>query len=295
MRTVTILCRTKSRNGLSYYAQVAHELPKRGVRIEAVHMVTRRKELRARVREAARSNVQCVVLIGGDGSQTAAAGELAHTNTVLAVVPAGTGNSFALGLGIKNDVEQAIETIVNGRETCVDLGTVNGKYFANFATIGILARAANETRTGFKRWAGPLAYGLTALAAFFGERPFDLDVRWKKHRLQLRTHEALLSCGRYFGWQPLTPDASVQSGHLAFFAAAGGRAIDLFESNAALLLGEHTRLRGAQYFSAKKVVVRANPRQPINIDGHACGKTPARFEIVPRALRVLVPQELPKA
>ena len=288
MRSVTIVCRLSSRRGLEYCRRLSDELPKRGIKIDEVHVVARRKQLRARIRQAAASGARIVVVVGGDGTQAAAAGELAHTQTALAAVPAGTGNSFAFGIGIR-DFEKAVEAIANGRQIRIDVGVVNGTCFANFATIGITADAANRTPSGLKKIAGPIAYGLAALSALFRDKPFELRVKWKGGRLRMVTHQALIASGRYFGWAPVIPDASVHSGELAFFAAAGGRISDVVETNAALLVAEHTSLARAHYFSARKIRIRTKPKQPLNIDGHAYGRTPATFTVMQGALRVLVP------
>ncbi len=291
VRRVTIVCRLGSRNGLAYYKRLADELPRRNVKIEEVHIVRRRKELCARLRQAVASGTECIVVIGGDGTQTAAVDVLAKSKSALAVVPAGTGNSFAFSLGIKDDVEAAIETIVHGKEIRVDVGVVNGTRFANFATVGIIADAANKTPKGLKKLIGPIAYGVAAIDSFLRDRPFEMHVKWKHNRLTITTHQAIVASGRYFGWQPLTPQATLRTGDLAFFAAAGKTLFDALETNAALLRGEHTKLETAHYFSAPKITIKTKPRQPLNIDGHALGKTPAKFKVLPRALRVLVPQD----
>ena len=291
MRSVTIICRLSSRHGLAFYQRLAEELPKRGITVTEAHMVRRRKELKKRIRQAVKSGKEYIVVIGGDGTQTAAVSELAHTGSVLAVVPAGTGNSFALSLGINADIEEAIETIATGKELRVDIGIVNGTYFANFATVGLIAEAANRTSKPLKRVIGPIAYGLAAVAPMFRRRPFEMRVKWPGNKLKIVTHQAIVASGRYFGWQPLTPHASVRSGDLSFFAAAGDSAADVIATNAALLRGDQTELQNAHYFAAKKITIKTKPRQPLNIDGHALGKSPAKFKIAPKALRVLVPQD----
>lgn len=291
MREAVVICRLSSRHGLAYYQRLQQELPQRGVRITEAHMVRRRKELKKRIRQAVKSGVHLIVVIGGDGTQTASVGEIAHTDCVLAVVPAGTGNSFAYSLGIKDDFDAAIETIAEGKEVRVDVGIVNGTYFANFATIGLIADAAKRTPRGLKRVLGPVAYGVAAVQSFLRDKPFELRVKWKHETLKIVTHQAIIASGRYFGWQPVTPQATLRSGDLAFFAGAGDKAQDVIATNAALLRGDHTHLEHAHYFSAPKITLTAKPKQPLNIDGHALGTTPAKFRIAPRALRVLVPQD----
>lgn len=291
MREATIICRLTSRNGLAYYQRLQRELPERGVQITEAHMVRRRKELKKRIRQLVKSGAKLIIVIGGDGTQTAAVAELAHQSCTLAVVPAGTGNSFAFSLGIRDDLDTAIDTIANGKEIRVDVGIVNGTYFANFATIGLIADAANRTPRGLKRVMGPVAYGVAAIQSFLRDKPFELRVKWKGEKLKIVTHQAIVASGRYFGWQPVTPQASLRSGDLAFFAAAGDKAQDVIATNTALLRGDHTNLEHAHYFSAPKITIKTKPKQPLNIDGHALGLTPAKFKIAPRALRVLVPQD----
>lgn len=291
MRDVVVICRISSRHGSAYYRRLVEELPKRDVTIVEAHMVRRRKELRARIRQAVAFKAPCIVVVGGDGTQTAAVGELAFTNTVMAVVPAGTGNSFALGLGIKDDLDLAIDTIAHGKEIRVDVGIVNGTRFANFASVGVIADAAARTPKVLKKLTGPLAYGATALALFFREKPFEMRVERKHRRMKITTFQAIVTSGRYFGWQPVTPDAQVRDGKLAFFAKANDTVPGAIATNAAILGGVQTKLEGAHYFSARKLVIKTKPKQPLNVDGHALGKTPAKFSIAPGALRVLVPQD----
>jgi YegS/Rv2252/BmrU family lipid kinase len=253
-------------------------------------MVRRRRDLKKRVRQAVKAGKGLIVVIGGDGTQTAAVAELAHSKSVLAVVPAGTGNSFALSLGLKPDIDEVIETIVHGKELRVDLGIVNGTYFANFSTVGVIAEAAKETSKPLKRIVGPIAYGIAVITPLLRRKPFKMRVKWPGNDFTIVTHQAIVTSGRYFGWQPLTPQAHIRSGDLAFFAAAGRTPADALATNAALLRGEQTHLANAHYFSARKITIKTKPKQDLNIDGHPLGKTPATFRIARRALRVLVPK-----
>ncbi|MFN2449187.1 MAG: diacylglycerol kinase family protein [Candidatus Baltobacteraceae bacterium] len=289
MREVVIICRLSSKDGQNYYRRLNDELPKRGVKIVEAHMVSKRKELKKRIRQAIKSKKEYIVVVGGDGTQTAAVAELAYSDTIMCVVPAGTGNSFALGLGIKNDIDLAIETIAGGKEMRVDVGCVNGTYFANFAAIGILAEAAERTSKPLKKIIGPLAYGV-GMIPVLRRKPFELRVKWPGNDLKILTHQAILAAGKYYGWQPLTPQAGVRSGELAFFCAAGSNAADVVKTNAALVLGHQTQMDGAHFFAAPEIAIKCKPKQAIGIDGHLLGKTNAKFRVARKALRVLVPQ-----
>jgi diacylglycerol kinase family enzyme len=120
-------------------------------------------------------------------------------------------------------------------------------------------------------------------------KPFKLHVSWESGVLDIETYQAIVANGRYFGWQPLTPDAGVHSGQLAFFAVEGVSRADALKTSTALLRGDQVKLEGAHYFSARKIQIKTEPKQQLDIDGHALGKTPAKFKVETKALRVLVP------
>jgi diacylglycerol kinase family enzyme len=75
---------------------------------------------------------------------------------------------------------------------------------------------------------------------------------------------------------------------LAFFTTTGLSHLEIVRTYLALGLGVQEGLPDAIAFSARKIRVKAKPKQPISIDGKALGETPARFRVVPRALNVIV-------
>lgn len=56
------------------------------------------------------------------------------------------------------DLVGAVNVIADGREVMVDLGLVNGEFFANNLSIGYSHDIASATPRGVKRWLGALAY-----------------------------------------------------------------------------------------------------------------------------------------
>jgi diacylglycerol kinase family enzyme len=187
MRQAIVIAQSHAREGGKRLEQAGAALRERGVSVDASHLESGHKAIRKRIRQAVRSKAPIVVLVGGDGTQTIGAGEIAHSNTILGVIPAGTGNSFAESLGIASP-DQAFDAIAYGRVERVDVGVVNGIRFANFATIGLAAVISKQTPRWVKHVFGPIAYGLSAARPLVRHRPFDALVKWKKNRLKLHTH-----------------------------------------------------------------------------------------------------------
>lgn len=137
-RQATVIVRGHSRRGREAYEAIPGLLRERGVQVLNTELAEERDDVCAAVRRAIKQKVRLIVVCGGDGTQTSVVPFFAHRRYTLGVVPAGTGNSFALGLGI-DSFESAADAIAYGNERRIDLGVVNGTYFANFLTIGLAA------------------------------------------------------------------------------------------------------------------------------------------------------------
>lgn len=289
-RRAVIIASLASRHGKVDMKMARTLLHERGFEVVESYASSDHDKLRARVKSAVKTGHRLIVACGGDGMLTSIIGELAHTRTVLGVIPAGTGNSFARSLDIKLSVEDAVDVIAKGKVAKVDLGVVNGTHFANFATIGLPSAIARRTPRALKKWAGPAAYAIAGAGPLFTREPFACVIKWKGRKLKLETHQVIVANGRFYGDEPLLPSASLTDGELACFTTTGLSVGDKVGTYIAFLRGDQTKRSDAQYFSASKIRVKTDKRQPICIDGDYLEKTPAKFSVDRRALRVMVPK-----
>jgi diacylglycerol kinase (ATP) len=111
-----------------------------------------------RVKEALEKGAEIIVAAGGDGTVNEVVSELYHTDRskTLAILPAGSGNGFAMHLGLGRDLKKAFDFIKEGKTMLVDTCKVNDKIFINVSGIGFDARIAYLTKKsssrGFKRY-----------------------------------------------------------------------------------------------------------------------------------------------
>lgn len=290
-KSVVVVGNLHSRKTAARYAEAIDLLQRRGVRIAASHTVERGDEMLARVEGAIADGVRYILVAGGDGSMTSVVGAFAHKESVLGVLPLGTGNSFAQTLGIAPPtLELAVETIVDGAIAQVDLGIVNGRHFANFATIGLSSTISRGTSNRSKKFLGPLAYAVAGVGPLLRSSSFDANVRWGHNDAHVRTHQIIVANGRFFGFTPILPDATIVDGELALFTTSGCSRWEIARMFVAFGRHRQTTLADAEYFSAPEITVSTTPKQYLDIDGEAFGETPARFSVDARALRVLVPR-----
>lgn len=288
MRRAIVIAQSHAREGGKHLEQAGAALRARGVSVDASHLESGHKAIRKRIRQAIKSEAPIVVLVGGDGTQTIGVASVAHSKTILGVVPAGTGNSFAESLGIMT-LDQAFDAIAYGRIERVDVGVVNGVRFANFAAIGLASVIAKQTPRWLKHVVGPIAYGLSAARPLVRHRPFDASVKWKKNRLKIRTHQILVVNGRMFGHTAVTPESTLTDGALTFYATTRTNPIDVVRTYVSFLTKSQTAIPEAHYFRAEKLRIKTSRKVLVSVDGAPLCTTPAKFSVERNALAVFVP------
>ena len=289
-KTAALAINAASRRGREAFEPACRALLRRGIELTAAYPVRKPHQLVKVIEREMREGTPLIVVGGGDGTVTMVSRCFLRGASVMGLLPLGTGNSFAQGIGLPLDLEGAAETIARGKVAAVDLGIVNGRTFANFTTIGLSTAVARETKPLLKRLLGPLAYVLTGVLVAGWHKSFDcrLDADDGVHRF--RTHQLVIANGRVFGATPIHPDAKVDDGLLTVFAVPGADRDQIRRTWTALLAGRHADLSDALFISSKHVMLETKPRRSIDMDGEIVTRTPATFSIASRALKIVVPQ-----
>ncbi|RWA67201.1 diacylglycerol kinase family protein [Mesorhizobium sp.] len=88
----------------------------------------------------AKPDIDVVIAGGGDGTISTAASLLMNKKKALAILPAGTMNLFARGLGIPQALDAALNSFATGEVMAVDMASANGQPFVHQFSIGMHAR-----------------------------------------------------------------------------------------------------------------------------------------------------------
>ena len=254
-------------------------------------------------REAAALGADMVVAVGGDGTLGEVANGLAGTNTILGLLPVGTGNVWAHMVGIpvwglksRNALLDAAHVLVEGQVRQVDLGKVGERYFALWLGMGFDAQVAEdvEPHRELRRSVGNVAYLVTALASslvFHGTR---ITVVVDGKVLRQRAVMVVVSNAQLYGpaWR-LAPRALLDDGLLDVYIFKGASTLDVFRYTALLLKGKHLQDPKVEAFQGQHVEIRGSRALPFHLDGDPTGYTPVRIDVAPQALRVALPAQLP--
>lgn len=130
-----------------------------------------------------------VVAAGGDGTIMAVASVLAGTDVRLAVLPMGTFNFFSRGLGMPDDLAEAVAGIMHGTTAPLSLGEINGRLFLNNASIGVYPAILQERETVYKRFGRfRLAAHWSAIKTFIRfQRPLHVEIDTQGQTRRYRT------------------------------------------------------------------------------------------------------------
>ncbi len=233
-----------------------------------------------------------VVVGGGDGTLNGVIEAVLASGLPLGILPLGTANDLARGLGIPADPVEACRIIADGQVRPIDLGCVNGKHFFNVASLGAsveIARTMQRSRDRNARW-GVLSYPLAMLTAAHRCRPFRATVRVDGHEQDMHSYQISVGNGRFYGGGMLVAEeAALDDGSLDLYSLKVRSIWQLLLHLPALRAGRHQSWRGVLHLRGSTIVVRTSRSMPINTDGELTTRTPAVFTVLPGALPMFVP------
>ncbi len=250
--------------------------------------------LRREVARAVEEGTDALVVVGGDGMANLGINIVAGTEVPLGIVPSGTGNDLADGLGIPvGDTEAAIDGLLAAlgrppRE--IDAGLIrHGElttWFGCVLSAGFDA-TVNERANLMTRPRGRSRYVFALLRelATLHPRPYRITVDGEV----LETEAMLVSVANnrsLGGGMRIAPGADLADGRLDLFVVTRMSRPRFLRVFPKVFAGEHTDLPevslrplGTVRIEAEGVIAYA--------DGERIGPLPLEVSVVPSALRVL--------
>lgn len=260
------------------------------------------EQLQASARAALRRRPDALVVVGGDGMVHLGTNLVAGTRTPLGIIPSGTGNDFARGLGIPHDNTEAAIRILDGafttgprivdagrlRWTDARTGAAEERWFAGALSAGFDAKV-NERANGMRHPKGPARYLVAILAELVRMKPatYRLEVDGVEREVR-GLLAAVANNVSYGGGLRLTPTAVLDDGLFDLLVVAPVSRPAFLRLFPRAARGEHV---GLDVVSLERVRrVRVDAVEPIvgYADGERIAPLPIEVEVVPGALRVLV-------
>ena len=274
--------------------EILEKLPETTVRI-----TEKEGDARRMATVAVKSGAGLVVAAGGDGTLNEVVNGMAEDfgSARLGLLPLGTGNDFARSINIPTDLDAALAVLQEGRVQAVDvacatLGETTTRYFINMSAGGFSGVVSEKAHEAKDRW-GPLAYLRAALGTLPELQGFKTRVLVNGvENLTLDTYNIIVSNGRFVAAGiPVAPQSKLDDGLLDLMIAPAMTTAQLAILVPQVLLGRHTESDLLLFRKVTRLEIESDPPMSFNVDGELIGDAPARFEVLPRALEVVVGPE----
>lgn len=239
---------------------------------------------------AAHEGADIFLACGGDGTAHYALPALCHSQTALGIIPIGSGNDLSLNMGIPQTLEAALETVVTGVVRSIDLAQARSGAYACIAGVG-LDSEVNRRANARNRWIrGRALYPLSIFQTLVSFRPRQVRIRCDGEVFEGGIMFAVVANASSYGRGiRIAPRAKMDDG---FLNVGIVKAISKWE-----LLRVYPRTyRGAHvdhpcFLELQGQTVDIESDTPLDLfgDGEFMEQTPTHIQILPRALRVIVP------
>ncbi|CAN5135639.1 diacylglycerol kinase [soil metagenome] len=256
------------------------------------------EQLMAAGRKAVASKPDALIVVGGDGMVNLGTNLVVGTKVPLGLVPSGTGNDMARGLGIPHDnTERAIESLVAsldrpsravdaGRVEFLDDGVPAVRWFACVLSAGFDA-IVNERANNMEHPKGPSRYLIALGLELVKLKP--IPYRLVLDGKEIVTTGALISVGNNVslgGGMKVTPDALVDDGLLDVLVVQALSRISFLRIFPRVFKGEHVTDPRVSIYRAKKIRIESEGVVAY-ADGERFGLLPLDIEVVQKAMRIL--------
>ncbi|OGS15890.1 MAG: hypothetical protein A2234_05335, partial [Elusimicrobia bacterium RIFOXYA2_FULL_58_8] len=234
-----------------------------------------------------------VVAAGGDGTIRETAAALIGKDTVLGILPCGSGNGLARNLYIPLGFSAALEGLLEWDPRSIDAGLANGRPFFCAAGVGLDAEIAHDFNS-LSRRRGILPYVWYAAKRVLACGPRRVIARLDGTRVEMEALlTAVLNGVQYGGGARIAPGAYIDDGFLDLCFIKKASLPRLLYALPALFSGrlaEHTAIYAA--FKARVIELDCGAETWYHLDGEDFfsedGKV--KFSVIPGAIKVLAPK-----
>lgn len=256
---------------------------------------SRDSSIREAVQVAITDGFETIVAAGGDGTAVGVASAMLDSNKRFAVLPLGTFNYFARGLGLSENPALAASAILSGRPHNISIGEVNGQPFLNNASLGIYPQILREREATYAR------FGRSRLAAYWSviktfirfQSPRRLMITADGQTRTVRSPLLFIARSAYQLEQyGLNGAQTISDDRFAMFIAHGSSRAALFRLAWRLVRKKLVLGRDVDLIDAEEIVVTTRRRRElVAFDGEKRRMaTPLKFSIRRDALRIILPE-----
>jgi YegS/Rv2252/BmrU family lipid kinase len=259
-------------------------------------------------RDKIRQGATLIVVVGGDGTINEVVngffdeqGELINPKTSLGILPSGTGDDFRKTLGWTKGIRPNIARLRQGQVKHIDLGLVKASdgeggtrqnYFVNVASCGLSGSVSKQMKTATRAFGSSFAYYWTTVKTLWSyHQPTIRTELDGKRVLHPKCSLVAYANGQYFGGgMNIAPGARIDDGRFDQITVSKMGLLFFLRDGHKVYKGTHIGMPQVSRARGRVAFVESQTEEPVYIeaDGEDAGQLPAKFEIVPGVLPLLV-------
>jgi YegS/Rv2252/BmrU family lipid kinase len=257
-------------------------------------------------RQALKDGCDRIVSVGGDGTHHEVLNGFfedylpINPEATLVIMPQGTGSDLARLLGLSRDSDPL--RLLNGEHVVrADVGRVtftvpkgggtSARYFVNIADFGAGGAVADRVNRHSKALGGFASFLWAIIKTVLTYRPPVIRLQVDGLFVEQKCMDVIVANGQYYGGGiHVAPEAKLNSGKFEVFAIGKITLLDFVRHIGDFYRGDLKKVKKlVKCFSASRIVAHSEERVLVNLDGEIPGELPAAIEILPSALKLVVP------
>lgn len=256
-------------------------------------------------RRAIKDGYETIISVGGDGTLNEVVngffedGKPLNPDVKLGVISTGTGADFIKTIKFPKDITEIAKRFAEPQIKKCDAGLIyfkdhNGnditRYFINIADFGIGGETVDRVNRTTKAFGGFFSFlwGSAITVLKYKNKRVRLKIDGRDYG-EMLCNSVVVANGRFFGGgMMIAPRAEIDDGLFDVVIAGDISRIDFLKYGPKIYRGDHINLPQVTYLEAKILEAESEERVLLDVDGEQPGILPARFEVIPSSLNLII-------
>ena len=241
-------------------------------------------------KEAVANGCNIVVACGGDGSVNEVASQLVGTDVALGILPCGSGNGFAMHLGLGRNVKKAIHHLNNGQKITIDSCRMNDRPFVNLSGIGFDAVVANRLHGNKLR--GFIAYFKYTVEEIFKYKMLPIEMTIDGEKMEHTCLLVEIANAPIYGYGfSIVPPAKFNDGKMEVLLVKAAPKWRYLFSFWRFLNNSFHKSSLVECFTGENILIKPLEKTALHVDGEGESfEGEAMYSILPNSLKVICPK-----
>ena len=239
-------------------------------------------------KEASKS-FEKVIALGGDGTANEVGEGVVGTDAIFGVIPSGSGNDFAKMLNISSNIDNSIDTLLNGKIRNIDVIKVNDRISLNTTGVGFNGVVSDVAgRIKFLRGISVYIYSVIKTAIRYKAIPLRItvdDMIVEDNIFMVSVCNSKSEGGGFI----VAPDAEIDDGILDVTIIREASLFKLLLNIKSAMTGNLNKLDEVDTIRGENITIESDYPMPLHVDGEVVSMTSGKISasILKGALKVL--------